>query len=746
MPDPKSAGDSSSEGVRRRVTGKSWETEMENEARRSTEASGDARADGHSDSDTRTKADKEPCRKLRTGTFWLTRIVILRYLGFIYFVAFLVAYHQNKQLIGPNGLLPADIYLKNVLERTRGLNFNTFSNVPSILWLFDYRNNLPMLLDCVALAGLVLSGFVIVLGAANWIIMLTLWILYHSLVNVGQRCGYRYVLTLVDMATRFPEAIPLRNIDTASVAEALLTIFSRVGFPDQIVSDNGTQFVSDLMKEIYKLLSIKSVHTSPYHAQSNGMVERFNGVLKTMLRKVVQKHPSNWERYIPALLFAYRELPNESTGFSPFELLFGRRPRGPMDILATAWSGRADSDDVKPLYGFGWESQLLETGFLATFLCPVLSLRQLPRGTPTSFVVIAGYRWLIFRIMLGAGLIKIRGDKCWRDLTCMNYHYETQPVPNPMSYYMHQSPEMWHKFETLSNHFVELVAPFLLVLPRPFCMAGGAIQILFQVVLIISGNLSFLNWLTILPNLACYDDASLSWMFSARLKRKIAQIQHEDETGTAPPLRAGNYVRRVFNISLGILLAYLSIPVVQNLLSSRQAMNTSFDSLRLVNTYGAFGSVTKKRTEVIFQGTSSRDPYSPNAVWKDYEFKCKPGNLTRRPCLISPYHYRLDWLMWFAAFQSYQHNPWLVHLAVKLLANDADATSLIAHNPFEGQNPPRFIRAEHYRYHYTKIGSSEAAKGAWWRRKYIGNYLPPISLESARPILKQMGWRMPAYS
>ncbi|KAK7110005.1 lipase maturation factor 1-like [Littorina saxatilis] len=523
------------------------------------------------------------CSQMESGTFWLTRIVLLRYLGFIYLVAFLVAYNQNKQLIGPNGLLPANLFLRDVKERTGGkVTSQTVSYVPSVLWLFDYQHNLAALLDRVALMGMGLAGFVMVYGAANWFIMLTLWSLYHSLVNVGQ-----------------------------------------------------------------------------------------------------------------------------------------------------TW------------YGFGWESQLLETGFLATFLCPVWSLRRLPKNTPTSYIVILGFRWLIFRIMLGAGLIKIRGDQCWRDLTCMNYHYETQPVPNPMSYYMHQSPEIWHKFETLSNHFVELIVPFLLFMPRPFCMAGGAIQIFFQVVLIISGNLSFLNWLTILPSLACYDDASLVWLFPWSTSRYVTDLLATKRTGAVPRPHLGSYVRRLFNISLGVLIMYLSLPVINNLLSSRQAMNTSFDPLRLVNTYGAFGSVTKTRKEVIFQGTSSLDPNSPSAVWEEYEFKCKPGNVNRTPCLISPYHYRLDWLMWFAGFQTYQHNPWLLHLAVKLLVNDKDATSLIEQNPFEGRDPPKFIRAEHYRYRFTKIGSKEAKEGAWWRRKYVGNYMPPVSLESVRPIVQQMGWKMP---
>ena len=166
------------------------------------------------------------------------------------------------------------------------------------------------------------------------------------------RNGYTHVLTIVDVATRYPEAIPLRHTDSVSVAEALMSVCSRVGFPEEILSDQGPQFASDLMKEFCKLISVHQVHSSPYHPMANGQVERFNGVLKTMLRKVVHDHPENWDRYIPALLFAYRELPNESTGFSPFELVYGRRPRGPMDILANIWSETHDNEGSKPLFQY----------------------------------------------------------------------------------------------------------------------------------------------------------------------------------------------------------------------------------------------------------------------------------------------------------------------------------------------------------------------------------------------------------
>ncbi|PNJ01637.1 LMF1 isoform 4 [Pongo abelii] len=337
------------------------------------------------------------------------------------------------------------------------------------------------------------------------------------------------------------------------------------------------------------------------------------------------------------------------------------------------------------------------------------------------------------------------GDRCWRDLTCMDFHYETQPVPNPVAYYLHHSPWWLHRFETLSNHFIELLVPFFLFLGRRACIIHGLLQILFQGVLIISGNLGFLNWLTMVPSLACFDDATLGFLFPSgpgSLKDQVLQMQREIRGARSKP-RFGSVVRRAANVSLGVLLAWLSVPVVLNLLSSRQVMNTHFNSLHIVNAYGTFRSITRERIEVILQGTASANASAPDAVWEDYEFKCKPGDPSRRPCLMSPYHYRLDWLMCFAAFQTYEQNDWILHLAGKLLASDPEALSLLAHNPFAGRPPPRWVRGEHYRYKFSRPGGRHAAEGKWWVRKRIGAYFPPISLEELWPYFRDRGWPLP---
>jgi hypothetical protein len=173
------------------------------------------------------------------------------------------------------------------------------------------------------------------------------------------------------------------------------------------------------------------------------------------------------------------------------------------------------------------------------------------------------------------------------------------------------------------------------------------------------------------------------------------------------------------------------------MLSRRQRMNTSFDPMHLVNSYGAFGSVGKARDEVILEGTSDA-VLGPNTRWKPYEFKCKPGDVMRRPCLITPYHLRLDWQMWFAALSDYENEPWIIHLIYKLLHNDRGVLDLLANRPFPDR-PPRFIRAERYRYRFTKPGEGD---GAWWARERIGAYLPPLAKDdpSVREFLELQGW------
>lgn len=503
----------------------------------------------------------ERCRAAVTTPreYWLTRFVILRLLGFLYFMAFLAAVRQFIPLVGHDGLLPADTFLQAVGRRFGGAG-EGFVELPTLFWAGCSDDALL----AVSWIGLVLS-FVVMLGYANALMMLVLWGLYMSIINVGQ-----------------------------------------------------------------------------------------------------------------------------------------------------LW------------YGYGWESQLLETGMLGAFLCPLFDGRPFPRTAP-PVAIIWLYRWLIFRIMLGAGLIKLRGDACWRDLTCLYYHYETQPIPNPLSWWLHFRPHWFQQLGTLWNHVVELVVPWFGFGPPRVRHVAGFLLASFQVFLIFSGNLSFLNWLTIVPCLACFDDS-----FWARwLPSRLVESARMAKTRARPSMG-----RDIAVIGFTMIVAIYSIDPVMNLILPGQKMNASFDRLRLVNTYGAFGSVGRERNEIIFEGTDSLSPET--AVWRAYEFPAKPGDPRRRPAIIAPYQPRLDWQIWFAAMASPGDYPWTVHFVWKLLHNDPGTLSLLANNPFPGA-PPRFVRAELYRYRFTP---SAEADGSWWKRERIGAWLPPLSVDQPelRGFLQSQGW------
>src|ERR1043166_357108 len=376
-------------------------------------------------------------------------------------------------------------------------------------------------------------------------------------------------------------------------------------------------------------------------------------------------------------------------------------------------------------YGYGWEIQLLETGSLSIFLCPLLDGRPFPKCRP-PILVIWLFRWLGFRIMIGAGLIKLRGDPCWRDLTCLYYHYETQPIPNPISRYLQFSPHWLLKFETAWNFFVELIAPWFSFGPRTARHIAGAVLVTFQIFLIISGNLSFLNYLTIIPFLACFDDTFFRRFLPEALVRRAQRAAQQSQ-----PSRINNAVA----VALSVVIAWLSIPTVLNLGSGRQLMNYSFDPLDLVNTYGAFGTVGRERDEIIFEGTDDV-LITDDTKWKEYEFKAKPGDPNRWPPFVAPYQPRIDWQIWFAAMASPADYPWTLHFVWKLLHNDPGTLSLIANNPFPTA-PPRYIRARLYRYRFAPIGDP-----AWWKREPIGEWLPALSADNPQfhRLLESMDW------
>lgn len=353
-------------------------------------------------------------------------------------------------------------------------------------------------------------------------------------------------------------------------------------------------------------------------------------------------------------------------------------PWVPMLCFLALWFGYMSITSIgQTFYGFGWEMLLLEAGFLAAFLGS--------RDQPPPTVVIVLMWWLVFRLEFGAGMIKIRGGREWRDLTALTYHHETQPMPGPLSRQAHLLPRWFHKGEVLGNHFAQLVVPFFLFapilslwMPGPVPLVigavAGAIVIVTQIWLVITGNFAWLNWATIVL------------AFSA--------LGMPSGDADSPPLPL---YWIVITSAIGILYLVVSWPALRNLFASHQLMNASFNRWQLGNAYGAFGTVTKERMEIVIEGTLDDDPDA--ATWREYEFKGKPGDVRRVPRQFAPYHLRLDWLMWFLPLGR-SLDDWFTMLLARLLQADAPTLALLRVDPFAGR-PPRWVRAVSYRYRFA---------------------------------------------
>jgi len=353
-------------------------------------------------------------------------------------------------------------------------------------------------------------------------------------------------------------------------------------------------------------------------------------------------------------------------------------------------------------YAFGWESMLCEAGFFAIFL---------GTGEP-SLIPILALRWMLFRTELGAGLIKLRHDECWRNLTCLYYHYETQPLPNPTSWFFHRQPKFMHRFAVMFSHFVQVIVPFGLFAPQPFASIAGALIIFHQLWLIVSGNYAWLNWLTVVLGITAFSD----WR-------------------AAPPTEPRSLFFDWTLYAFGAMTIILSIRPVLNFFSKHQLMNYSYNRLHIINVYGAFGSVTKERYEIVIEGSGD------GVQWREYGFKAKPGDVHRTPPIVAPYHLRLDWLMWFLPFSVAVtsrgivmpgYDLWFIRFIRKLLENDGPTLKLLRENPF-AERAPKFIRALYYRYRYT-TAAEKRETGAWWHRELIDQYLPPVSLDVLQPV------------
>ncbi len=361
--------------------------------------------------------------------------------------------------------------------------------------------------------------------------------------------------------------------------------------------------------------------------------------------------------------------------------------------------------------GYQWDTLLLETGFLAIFFASrdILLRKNL---APSPYILFL-LRWLLFRLMLSSGLVKLTsGDPNWRNLSALTYHYETQPLPHWISYYANLLPTAFQKLSCTLMFVIELAIPFLIFAPRKLRQIGAFTLIGFQTLIFLTGNYNFFNLLTITLCVILLDD-SFFRKFRFLKKLSLPSAQKKWPKKLMIPFS-------IFIFSISWIPFLTRIGKDPQVFWPLQKTYEFFHPFNLVNGYGLFAVMTTKRSEIIIEGSNDGNQ------WLAYEFKWKPGNLNQRPGFVEPFQPRLDWQMWFQALRPYQSRSWFGIFLTKLLEGSPDVLALLKNNPFP-DHPPQFIRAVIADYHFTNLDQKKQT-GNWWWKEVDQTYSPTLSL------------------
>jgi uncharacterized membrane protein YphA (DoxX/SURF4 family) len=404
-------------------------------------------------------------------------------------------------------------------------------------------------------------------------------------------------------------------------------------------------------------------------------------------------------------------------------LIFGIAPAPCLFLLWLIYLSLCTVCD--PFLGFQWDVLLLETGLLAIFFAPLQWLPRHPaREAPPSRMALWLLRWLLFMLMFRSGFVKLTsGDPSWRDLTALNYHFETQPLPTWIGWHAHHFPAWVHKSDAALLFVIEIGVPFLIFLPRRPRQLACLSFVALQLFIMLTGNYCFFNLLAMVLCLTLLDDAALQKCLPARWCR----CSPAGSSAAPIPLRLTQAI--VMTLLAAVVLMTSAVQFCDMfhprkwLPRKMLAANQWLEPLRSFNGYGLFQVMTTSRPEIIVEGSND------GLNWQAYEFKYKPGDLKRRPRFVEPHQPRLDWQMWFAALSNYQNNPWFENFCLRLLQGSPQMLALLDKNPFP-EAPPKYIRAVVYQYHFTDAATRKRT-GEWWSRELLGNYLPPVSLRAA---------------
>jgi len=373
---------------------------------------------------------------------------------------------------------------------------------------------------------------------------------------------------------------------------------------------------------------------------------------------------------------------------------------------------------------FQWDILLLEAGFLAIFFAPFCWRMRGDGEAPFSRVGFFLLKLLLFKLMLMSGVVKLTsGDDSWWNLTALDYHYWTQPLPTVIGWWADQHAAWFKKFSVAFCLFVEVIIPFLIWAPRRLRHIAAGLLIFLQVVIAATGNYCFFNLLAMALCLLLFDDA-----FYRRLVGRDAvepqRAAPRGSTESRPTNSLASLVVLIITLPLNSMLIFSAFRTRAEWPRPIAALHSYTEPLRIVNGYGLFRVMTKARPEIVVEGSAD------GVEWLPYEFKWKPGALDKAPRWAAPHQPRLDWQMWFAALGDYRRNPWFVSFLERLLRNQPEVTRLLARNPFP-HDPPRYVRARLYEYRFTSRTELRAT-GAWWEREESRDYLPAVSLENFR--------------
>ena len=372
---------------------------------------------------------------------------------------------------------------------------------------------------------------------------------------------------------------------------------------------------------------------------------------------------------------------------------------------------------------FQWDILLLEAGFLSIFLAPWQFRPKRGREPPVSRAAFLLLKLLLFKLMVMSGVVKLTsGDDSWWNLTALDYHYWSQPLPTVFAWWADQHPEWFKHFSVAFCLVVEIIVPIFFWTPRRLRLIACGLVVFLQIAIAVTGNYCFFNLLTIALCLVLIDDAV--WR-----RRGALQADGGTRAVVSPSIGQrfstyGAVAVIIITLPLNAWLIFTAFKPETKWPRSLVFFYEQIEPFRIANSYGLFRVMTKDRREIVIEGSTD------GIDWQPYEFKWKPGDVMGAPGWCAPHQPRLDWQMWFAALGSYQQNPWFIRTAICLLEGKSDVTRLFARNPFP-EHPPRYVRAIVYRYRFT-TAAEHGQSGAWWKRQELEEYLPTVSLEQFR--------------